>query len=52
MKRRAIPVYAATLLYIGGVFVGGMFSLAEDHFRLVCGLVLQGIAFMLLIMKA
>ena len=52
MKRRALSVYAATLLYIAGVFVGDMFSLAEDNFRLVCGLALQGGAFMLLIMKA
>lgn len=52
MKRRAIAVYAATILYIAGVFVGDMFPLAEDNFRLVCGLALQGIALMLLIMKA
>lgn len=52
MKRRALPIYAAALLYIAGVFVGDMFSPAEDNFRLVCGLVLQGIAFMLLIVKA
>ena len=50
MRRRIIVASLAACLYVAGMIVGGMFIVPVDSLRLICGIALQGLGLMILIM--
>ena len=52
MTRNVMTVYLATALFIAGIFVADGIHLAEESFRYIVGLTMQGLAMMALILNS